>query len=78
MTTQPLAAWPKWRDDLILQLQLKNVPGDRIGDILFEIDSHLAESGETPDQRMPSASRSATRHPERLPDLTRTRTIPET
>ncbi|MDQ3525931.1 MAG: hypothetical protein M3451_12880 [Chloroflexota bacterium] len=49
MMTQPLAAWPKWRDDLILQLRLKNVPGDRIGDILLEIVSHLAESGEAPD-----------------------------
>jgi hypothetical protein len=49
MMTQPLAAWPKWRDDLILQLRLKNVPDDRVGDILLEIDSHLAESGETPE-----------------------------
>lgn len=50
MTDQPLAAWPKWRDDLVFRLRLKNVSGDAIGDILYEIDSHLRESGETPEQ----------------------------
>lgn len=66
MTTQPLAAWPKWRDDLILHLRLKNVPGDRIGDILFEIDSHLAESGETPEDAFGEPKRyAASRAPTR-------------
>jgi hypothetical protein len=50
MSTKPLAAWPKWRDDLIHQLRLKDVPGDRIGDILLEVEEHTSESGETPEE----------------------------
>ncbi len=35
-------------DELILQLRLLDVPGDRIGHIIAEAESHLAESGEDP------------------------------
>lgn len=34
--------------ELTLQLRLLDVPGDRIGAILAEAESHLAESGEEP------------------------------
>lgn len=50
MSTTPLDTWPKWRNDLIFQLRLKDVPGDKIGDILLEIEEHVRESGETPEQ----------------------------
>lgn len=36
-----------WRDDLIVELRLLDVPGDRIGDALMTVETHLAESGET-------------------------------
>ncbi|MDO4242206.1 MAG: hypothetical protein Q4C85_00315 [Actinomyces sp.] len=35
-------------DELILQLRLLGVPGDRVGQVLAETESHLAESGEDP------------------------------
>ena len=50
MTDSPLARHTKWRDTLIYHLRMDDVPGDRIGDILLEVDSHLAESGETPQE----------------------------
>lgn len=50
MTDSPLAQHPKWRDTLIFQLRMDDVPGDRIGDILLEVESHLAESGELPQE----------------------------
>lgn len=36
-------------DDLVLELRLLEVPGERIGHILAEAESHLAESGEAPE-----------------------------
>ncbi|GAA3711962.1 hypothetical protein GCM10022377_26760 [Zhihengliuella alba] len=36
----------KWAGDLILELRLLGVDGSRIGDVLAEVDSHCAESGE--------------------------------
>lgn len=50
MTAPPLAQYPKWRDDLILALRVKNVPGDQIGDILLEVESHVTETGESPEE----------------------------
>lgn len=35
-----------WRDDFIIELRLLGVSGDRIGDALVTVDSHVAESGE--------------------------------
>ncbi|WP_022922823.1 hypothetical protein [Ornithinimicrobium pekingense] len=35
-----------WRDDFIIELRLLGVAGDRIGDALVTVDSHVAESGE--------------------------------
>lgn len=60
MTTQPLEQWPKWRDDLILRLRMKDVPGETIGDILFEADAHLRETGERPEDAFGSPKAYAT------------------
>lgn len=49
-TDSILARHTKWRDALVFHLRMADVPGDRIGDILLEVESHLAESGETPDE----------------------------
>lgn len=50
MTAQPLDQWPKWRDQLVYYLRMAEIPGDRIGDILLEVESHIQETGETPDE----------------------------
>jgi hypothetical protein len=50
MTTEPLATWPRWRDQLILELRKQDIPGTAIGEILAEIDGYLVESRETPEQ----------------------------
>jgi hypothetical protein len=39
-----------WCDDLVLALRLRDVPGARIGEVLAEVQSHLAETGEDPRQ----------------------------
>lgn len=36
-----------WRDDFLIELRLLGVAGDRIGDALVTVDSHVAESGES-------------------------------
>jgi hypothetical protein len=35
-----------WSDELILALRLRDVPGARIGEVLAEVQSHVAETGE--------------------------------
>jgi hypothetical protein len=37
-----------WCDDLLLRLRLQEVPGTRIGEVLAEVQSHVAETGEHP------------------------------
>ena len=37
-----------YRQSLILALRLKDMPGDRIGEIVAEVESHVAETGEDP------------------------------
>lgn len=39
-----------WRDDFMLELRLLDVPGDRIGDALMTVQTHVAESGESAEQ----------------------------
>ncbi len=39
-----------WCDDLLLALRLRDVPGARIGEVLAEVQSHVAETGEDPRQ----------------------------
>lgn len=36
-----------WADEFVLEQRLLDVPGDRIGDALVTVESHVAESGET-------------------------------
>lgn len=38
----------KYRESLILALRLKDIHGDRIGQIVAEVESHVADSGESP------------------------------
>jgi hypothetical protein len=37
-----------WHDTFITELRLREIPGDRIGEALAEIDTHCADSGQTP------------------------------
>jgi hypothetical protein len=37
-----------YRRDLILALRLREVPGHRIGEIVAEVESHVADTGEDP------------------------------
>jgi len=37
-------------DDLLLHLRAREVPGARIGEVLAEVQSHVAETGERPDE----------------------------
>jgi hypothetical protein len=37
-----------WRDTLIAELRLREVPGDRIGEVLAEVDTYCADSRQTP------------------------------
>lgn len=41
-------AMKSYRESLILALRLKDVPGERIGQIVAEVESHAAESGQDP------------------------------
>lgn len=36
-----------WRDSFIIELRLLDVPGDRIGDELMTVETHVGESGES-------------------------------
>jgi len=40
---------PDYLDDLILELRMLDVPGERIGEIIAEAENHLAESGQSPE-----------------------------
>lgn len=37
-----------YRDKLLVALRLREVPGDRIGEVLAEVEAHVAETGEDP------------------------------
>lgn len=69
MTHQLLANHQTWRDQLIYHLRMKDVPGDRIGDILLEVESHLRETGETPVEAFGEAREYAEAHFEMNPPL---------
>ena len=40
----------EWRDTFLLELRMREVPGARIGEALAEIETHCADSGESPDE----------------------------
>lgn len=46
----PLDLHRKWRDELIYQLRLKDVSGNEIGNILCEVEEHIADTRETPEE----------------------------
>lgn len=49
-TDSPAVTTPatkKYVTDLQMWLQLRNVPGERIGEITAEVEAHMAESGES-------------------------------
>ena len=37
-----------WRDSLVTELRLRDIPGERIGEVLAEVDTHCGDSGQTP------------------------------
>lgn len=37
-----------WRQELVLALRVRDVPGRRIGDVLAEVEAHCADSGQGP------------------------------
>lgn len=37
-----------YRQSLLLALRLRDVPGDRIGEVLAEVESHVSDTGEDP------------------------------
>lgn len=39
----------EWRDTFLMQARLHDVPGPRIGEALAEIETHCADSGQSPD-----------------------------
>lgn len=45
VSDQAVAAY---RDKLLVALRLREVPGDRIGEVLAEVEAHVAETGEDP------------------------------
>jgi len=38
----------KYRDELILALRLRDISGARVGEVLAEVEAHVAETGEDP------------------------------
>ncbi|ASU79998.1 hypothetical protein CDG81_18960 [Actinopolyspora erythraea] len=38
----------KYRDELTFALRMREVPGKRVGDVLAEVDTHVAETGQDP------------------------------
>lgn len=48
MTERPLEPWKPWRDTLVGELRKREVPNVDIGDILLEVASHVADTGDSP------------------------------
>jgi hypothetical protein len=48
--SRPLDDHKTWREELVLQLRMDDVPGDRIGEILLDIDQHIRDTGESPEE----------------------------
>jgi hypothetical protein len=55
MTSTRKSTTQAWSDDLLLALRLRDVPGARIGEVLAEVQSHVAETGEDPRQAFGAA-----------------------
>ncbi|WP_456600262.1 hypothetical protein [Blastococcus sp. SYSU DS0616] len=50
-----------WHDALLLRLRMRDVPGARIGEVLAEVQSHVAETGEHPREAFGPAAEYADR-----------------
>lgn len=50
---------PDWTEALVLELRLRDVPGDAIGDVLTEIDAHVVDSGTSAQDAFGDATRYA-------------------
>lgn len=48
MTSPDQTAVDSYRERLLLALRVRDVPGDRIGEVLAEVEAHVAETGEDP------------------------------
>ncbi|WP_030483487.1 HAAS signaling domain-containing protein [Nocardioides aequoreus] len=48
MTSPDRTAVDSYRERLLLALRMRDVPGDRIGEVLAEVEAHVAETGEDP------------------------------
>lgn len=48
MTSDPTPTVTDYGQSLVLHLRLQEVPPDRIGEIVAEVESHVAETGEDP------------------------------
>jgi hypothetical protein len=48
-------------DRLVLALRMRDVPGERIGQVIAEVEAHVAESGEAPSEAFGSAEEYADR-----------------
>lgn len=44
---QPDRALERWVEQFVVSLRMREVPGDRIGDLVNEVEAHCAESGES-------------------------------
>lgn len=42
----------KYTNDLLFALRMRDVPGDRIGEVIAEVESHVAETGRRPARRV--------------------------
>lgn len=49
----------KYTNDLLLALRVRELPGDRIGEVLAEVESHVADTGEDPYETFGSPRRYA-------------------
>jgi uncharacterized membrane protein len=50
---------PDWTEALVLELRLRDVPGDVIGDVLTEIETHVLDSGTSAQDAFGDATRYA-------------------
>ncbi|WP_375431171.1 hypothetical protein [uncultured Friedmanniella sp.] len=67
MTTVSIRATRRYTRDLTMWLQLRDVDGARIGQIVAEVESHAAEAGEPPEQAFGPARAYASQFGEQRP-----------
>ncbi|GIG40762.1 HAAS signaling domain-containing protein [Cellulomonas phragmiteti] len=63
MSTEPTDIAPHvdaaWVDDFVVELRLRDVPGDVIGDALTEVESHVVDAGTTAEEAFGDPARYA-------------------